>query len=253
MAFGRVVKMKRGIWVLVLGFIFGISICFGAGSVELTEAHTILKRESNRLANDINFDNQSEVNNFENALKRSSALKNYMNVIKTLYNGAISENDLIEHENDLIQQEVKEQYIRQQEHRGLGIAEAWSTRNVMTGAVLFDLEMQQRIINDFEQNLARAQIQTEQYIGKIFQYTGQVYSVEKDKYNQGVIKVHLRRTDGVTVFANFNMDQTESVLQLDTGNVITVVGRCTRFLEHYFDSGLSSVSLENSVVKFVAK
>ena len=136
-------------------------------------------------------------------------------------------------------------------------AEAWSAENLDAGVVHFDLSMQIRLNADFSANLARAQTHAESYIGRMFQYTGRVFSVTRHANLRGDIihfQIHMTRADGVTVFAQFGLDQAESVFQVNVGYVITVVGRCLSFMARtgLGERGLSAVTLEDSVIKRVA-
>lgn len=143
------------------------------------------------------------------------------------------------------------------DERRLAEAEAWSAENLEEGAVLFDLGMQRRLSADFAQNLARAQSNTEPYIGRTFQYTGEIVSVQRvQDWRSGDVthfQIHLRRRGGVAVFARFGLCKADSVFEVNVGDIVTVTGRCRAFLESTWERGLSSVSLDDSAIKRVER
>lgn len=241
--------MKKTIGLLIFGMVLGISSAFSAGSMELDSVQNAFNAEIELLAKDVNFENQSEIIAFENAIRRSGSFTNYMIAIRSFYGDYFSEDYLIE-------QTIQEQREKQIELRKLNEAEIWSARNITAGAILFDLEMQQRINEEFERNTEQARLNAEQeYKGNILQYTGTVGSVEK-KYGWNepdYFQVYLRRTDGASVFAYFTMDRADSVQRIKVGDVITITGRCNWFIGRSSAPwGLSSVNLGDSVIRFVA-
>ena len=246
--------MKRTFCTLILIF-FIISPCAFTQAEVFQLAQAALMAEAERLANGVNLSNQSELRTFENNLRRSTAFRNYMTGVRSIWGELITEDIMIGQIIEGIRSTRELERMRIEAERILFNAETWSAGNVMTGAVLFDLSMQQRIKNDYEQNLVRAQANTEQYIGRIFQYTGQVLSVQRMNDYYGNFRdyyVFLTRKDGVYVAAYFDIDKTDTVLQLNIGNFITITGRCVRFLESNYPRGLSSVSLEECEVRYVA-
>jgi len=241
--------MKRAIGLLIFGTVFGLAWCFGSGVSEFTQ--TAFQNEVQRLAEGIDFENTEEIRNFEGALRNSDVFRSYAAEIRTIWGDNFTDDQLI----GQIAEDMRESQRREREMRILqerfASAEAWSARTLLEGVVLFDLEMQQHIRNELQQNLARAQMYMGQYIGRTFQYTGQVHSVRLDEWrgDNGLFNVHLTRRDGMTVMARFNRDQADSVLQLNTGDIITISGRCVRMPERATaDLGRSWVDLEDSVI-----
>jgi len=235
--------MKKIILLLIFGLVFSLTSLFGTGNSEATAAQETLLKEVDRLAVGVDFSKPAEVKKFETTLKGNGIFKEYMAGVKTVWGSLISDDYVIAQ----IIDDRRSKYIEKQK---TNVAETWSAKNITVGTILFDLAMQQRIRDDFQQNPVRAKMAVETYIEKTFQYVGQVYSI--NGYNS-FFTVMLTRTDGITVFARFNLDQTENVAKINKNSVIVVSGKCTEFRE---DSSmtwrLSSVNLENCVIKYIA-
>jgi len=239
---------KKIIGLLIFGVIFGLTFSFGAGNLEVTAAQETLLKEVDRLAVGVDFSKPTDVKRFETTLRGNGIFKEYMSGVKTVWGSLISEDYVIAQ----IVDDRRSKYIEKQR---INVADTWAAKNVTADVILFDLVMQQRIKTAFEHNMVKAKTDVNIYIGKTFQYVGQVISVErKDFYGSTpYFQMHLRRTDGVTVFAEFSLDQAESVQKIKKDDVIVVSGKCRWFLESSsMPLGLSSVSLENCLIKFVA-
>jgi len=240
--------VKKIIVLLIFGLIFRLTSLYGAGNSEITAAQETLLKEVDRLAVGVDFSKPAEVKKFETILKGNGIFKEYMVGVKTVWGSLISDDYVIAQ----IIDDRRSKYIEKQK---TNIAETWSVKNVTAGTVLFDLAMQQRIMTAFEQNMVKAKTDSDIYIDKTFQYVGQIISVERKTSfgNTPYFQMHLRRTNGVTVFAEFNIDQAESVQKIKKDDVIVVSGKCRWFLESSsMPLGLSSVRLEDCVIKFVA-
>ena len=248
--------MKKTIGLLVFGLIFGLSVCFSSGSPELVAAGAIVGKEVERLATGVDFGNPAEVRAFETALRNNNAFKGYLNGIRSIWGDSITEDYLIEQAVEDQRSRQERERKKQEEIRLLGRAEAWAASNIPEGVVLFDLAMQQRIMKDFERNIISARENTKQYIGRWFQYVGKVVSAKKEtnyRDNSEYFFIHLKREEGATVFAYFTLDQAVYVQQIKNDDLIVVGGMCSRFVENSSSPfGLSSVALENSIVRAIA-
>ena len=222
--------MKRVIGLLVLGLIFGLSICFGAGNFD-EETTKALDLEVERLANGVNFDNLLEVRAFENALRRSNALNEYITANKALATTLGLELT----EDYIIDQTVQDQRSRQErltrqiiEQRKLIDAEAWSGRNVIADAILLDSHTQKAILEVGKQNSFRATQSLEKYENKLTQYSGKVERISQHLISKRwFISLRVVGTEGdwvssVRVFMEEGRDM--EISELNEGDCITVVG-----------------------------
>jgi hypothetical protein len=229
--------MRRIIGLLIFGCIFGLTNGFCAGSMEAM-----------RLAEGVNFDNQSEVITYATALKKSEA------VIAQAKEEGISVDiwikTVVGQMTESYHSAQKAEAEKQAKLKQLTDAELWSSRNVSAGAILLDAGTQKAILDDYSQNKARGEKSVEKYIGKVIQYTGRVYSVNSS-YG---IYIHLSGVgnDRITLFADIKNSETSTALALNKDEVITVVGECSRF-HSSSSSDNPSIDLKNSSIIHIAK
>ena len=221
--------MKKAIGLFIFSLVFGLTLCFGGGGFdeETTKAFNL---EVERFANGVNFDNPSEVKIFENALRKSNALKNYITANKALaaaWGLDLTEDYLI---NQAVNDQREAQMLqrkRQIEQRKLAEAEAWSVKNVTAGAVLLDSATQKVIIETGKQNSYRAVQSLEKYNDKLVQYTGKVdrisqHLISKNWFVSLMVSIEDVWMSSIRVFMAEGREQEMS--ELNEGDFITVVG-----------------------------
>lgn len=251
--------MEKTIGLLFFGFIFGLSVCFGGGSPEMMAARAVVEKEAERLAEGVDFGNPVEVRVFETALRNNSAFKGYLNGIRSIWGDSITEDYLIEQAVEGQRSRQERERIEKQAQRNLAGLDEWAASNIPEKVKLFDLSMQQQIMNDFGQNVVIARENTEQYIGQWFQFVGQITSVRREdnrwRYEGGeeYFRLELKRTDGVHISVRLNMDQSANVQQIKEGDMVVAGGRLSRFFERTSSPwGLLSVDFEEGVLRVVA-
>jgi len=131
------------------------------------------------------------------------------------------------------------------------LAEKLAAGHSLEGEVIFDLEMQIRMGREFARNRARAERYAAAYIGRKFQFTGRVLSVEWVQWRGGY-SVRMARWEGIYVHAFFHRKWGCHLMVLDAGDVITVAGVGSRFLSKDAPTaGLYSVWLVDSGLRFI--
>ena len=134
--------MRKIIGLLIFGTILGITSAFCAGSMEAA-----------RLAEGVNFDNQSEVIAYATALRSNEA------VIAQAQQEGVSVDIWIR---NVVVQMTEEYHFtqkaeaeRQAELRIFANADAWASRNLGAGIILIDTNTRKQLKEEFEKNKAR--------------------------------------------------------------------------------------------------
>ena len=121
----------------------------------------------------------------------------------------------------------------------------------LEGEVILNMEMQARMGREFARNRARAERYAAIYLGRTFQFTGRVLSVEWVQWRGGY-SVRMARCEGIYVHAFFRQEWRCHLMALDAGDVITVAGVGARFLPRDSPAvGLCSVWLVDSGLRFI--
>jgi len=230
--------MKRLIWLVVFGISFGVTCAFCAGSAEAM-----------RLAEGVNFNNQTEVIAYATALKNNEAV-----IAQAKQEGIPVDTWIKNTVTEMTNNYRAEQQRKAEEQARLNkITEAltWSSRNKTTGVVLLDPKIQTAILDDYKQNKARGEASAKSYVGKIVEYAGAVTKIENWS-GKIVIIFYGSENKGIMTYAFVNDASLPLAMSLNVGNVIVVSGECTEFGVASM-SDTPSITIRNSSIRHIIK
>jgi len=203
------VEMEKVIGLIVLGLIFGISVCFSAGSMEAA-----------RLAEGVNFENQSEVITYATVLRNNEA------VISQAKEEGVSVDIWIRNTLEQMTQQYheakKEEANKQAELMKLSSADNWASRNLGTGVILLDTNTRKHLKEEYDKNKARYAVQVDSYRGKILRCVGKVSGI--NSYSDS-FWIYLSSIDGIALSVSLPLSEREHVLKLNEGDIVVLDGR----------------------------